>query len=226
MTDFLHQLLNPTSTIQSAGAIGGYIIITTIIFAECGLLVGFFLPGDSLLFAAGVLAAQGLFNVWIVMALLLAAAIIGVAVGYGFGARWGRKLFQRPDSRFFKKENLEKAEAFYTKHGGKTIILARFIPIVRTFVPVVAGIGRMSYAKLIVYNIVGGIIWVIGLVGAGFWFGEKVSNIDKYLLPIILIIVLLSIAPGLMAMLKTPERRRGTWQTVKGMFQKTPKNPI
>lgn len=213
-------LLHPTATIQSAGALGGYIILTAVIFAECGLLVGFFLPGDSLLFAAGVLAAQGLFNVWVVMGLLLAAAIVGVAVGYAIGARWGRRLFQRPDSRFFKQENLQKAEAFYERHGGKTIILARFIPIIRTFVPVVAGIGRMSYAKLIVYNIVGGVVWVVGLVGAGFWLGEQVTNIDRYLLPIIAIIILLSIAPGLMAMLKTPERRRSTWEGFRGLFSR------
>ncbi len=220
MIDILSSLLHPTTTIQSAGTIGGYILITAIIFAECGLLVGFFLPGDSLLFAAGVLAAQGLFNVWIVMALLLIAAIVGVSVGYTFGTRWGRKLFMKEDSRFFKKENLEKAEAFYTKHGGKTIILARFIPVVRTFVPVVAGISRMSYPKLLMYNIIGGVIWVIGLVGGGFLLGEKVSNIDKYLLPIILIIVFLSIAPGLVAMLKTPERRRGSWAMVKSIFSR------
>jgi membrane-associated protein len=222
MTEFIHQLLNPTSTIQSAGAIGGYIITAAIIFAECGLLVGFFLPGDSLLFTAGILAGQGLFNVWILMAILLTAAIVGVAVGYAVGAKWGRKLFDREDSRFFKRENLMKAEMFYEKHGGKTIILARFIPIIRTFVPVVAGIGRMSYPKLIVYNIIGGVVWVVGLVGGGFFLGERIPNIDTYLLPIIAIIILLSIAPGLMAMLKTPERRRSSWHTVKGFFRKQP----
>lgn len=224
MTDFISSLLHPAAAIQSVGAIGGYILVTAIIFAECGLLVGFFLPGDSLLFAAGVLAGQGLFNVWIVMPLLLAAAIIGVSVGYAVGAGWGRRLFERQDSRFFKSENLVKAEAFYKKHGGKTIILARFIPIIRTFVPVVAGIGRMSYPKLIFYNVIGGVIWVVGLVGAGFWLGEKVSNIDKYLLPIIAIIIFLSILPGLIAMLKTPERRRGTWSALTGLFSRKRKS--
>lgn len=221
--DLIHQILNPTSAIQSAGEIGGYILITAIIFAECGLLIGFFLPGDSVLFAAGVLAAQGLFNVWVLMALLLAAAIIGVSTGYAVGARWGRRLFAREDSRFFKKENLLKAEAFYEKHGGKALIITRFIPVIRTFVPVVAGISRMSYPKLIAYNIVGGVIWVVGLVGAGFWLGEKVSNIDKYLLPIIAIIIFLSILPGLMAMLKTPERRRSTWGMIRNLFRRTPR---
>lgn len=223
MGHLISSLLHPTATIASAGALGGYIILTVIVFAECGLLVGFFLPGDSILFAAGVLAAQGLFNVWIVMGLLLAAAIIGVSVGYTFGLRWGRKLFDRQDSRFFKKENLMKAEAFYEKHGGKTIILARFIPVIRTFVPIVAGIGRMSYPKLIAYNIAGGIIWVVGLVGAGYWLGEKVANIDKYLLPIIAIIIFLSILPGILTMLKTPERRRSTISTIKSFFTRSPK---
>ena len=216
----LFSLLHPTATIQSAGSIGGYVLITAIIFAECGLLVGFFLPGDSLLFAAGVLAAQGFFNIWVVMILLLLAAVIGVSVGYMVGARWGRRLFERPDSRFFKKENLLKAEMFYEKHGGKAIIITRFIPVIRTFVPVVAGIGRMSYAKLMMYNLIGGIIWVVGLVGAGFWLGEKVSNIDQYLLPIIAIIIFLSILPGLIAMLKTPERRKSSWVMIMGIFSR------
>lgn len=222
MTDLFSALLHPTASIQSAGTIGGYILLTAIIFAECGLLIGFFLPGDSLLFTAGILAAQGLFNVWTLMALLLAAAIIGVSVGYAVGVRWGRRLFAREDSRFFKQENLRKAEEFYERHGGKTIILARFIPIIRTFVPVVAGIGRMSYPKLVFYNIIGGVIWVVGLVGAGYLLGERVKDIDRYLLPIIAIIIFLSILPGLMAMLKTPERRRGVWATVRRIWRRQP----
>ncbi len=211
MPDFISALLHPTASIQSAGAVGGYILLTAIIFAECGLLIGFFLPGDSLLFAAGILAAQGLLNLWFVMALLLAAAIVGVSAGYAFGFRWGRKLFQRPDSRFFKKENLLKAEEFYHRHGGKTIILARFIPIVRTFAPIVAGVGRMSYPKFLAYNIVGGVIWVVGLVGGGFWLGEKIKNVDRYLLPIIAVIIFLSVLPGLIHMLRTPARRQWAW---------------
>lgn len=220
--NLVSSILHPTAALATAGAIGGYILATGIIFAECGLLVGFFLPGDSLLFTAGILAGQGLFNVWLLMALLLLAAVVGVSVGYAIGARWGRRLFDREDSRFFKKENLLKAEAFYAKHGGKTIILARFIPIVRTFVPVVAGISRMSYPKLVFYNIIGGIVWVAGLVGAGYWLGQKVHNVDHYILPIVAIIILLSIAPGLMAMLKTPERRRSTWSSIANVFKRQP----
>lgn len=222
-SDIISTILHPATSLHSVGAITGYIIITAIIFAECGLLVGFFLPGDSVLFAAGVVAAQGLLNVWVVMALLLAAAIIGVSTGYGVGARWGRRLFEREDSRFFKKENLQKAEAFYEKHGGKALIITRFIPVIRTFVPVVAGISRMPYPKLIFYNILGGIIWVVGLVSMGFWMGEKIPNIDTYLLPIIAVIILLSIAPGLVAMLKTPERRKSTWDNIRGIFTRSSK---
>lgn len=219
-SDLLASIIHPTSTVQAAGEIGGYILVTAVIFAECGLLIGFFLPGDSLLFTAGILAAQGLFNIWLVMALLLVAAIVGVSVGYAFGVRWGRKLFQRPDSRFFRKENLLKAEEFYHRHGGKTIILARFIPIVRTFAPIVAGVGQMSYWKFVAYNIVGGIVWVIGLVGAGYWLGGKISNIDTYLLPIIALIIFLSILPGLIHMLRTPARRQSTWAMIKSLFSK------
>lgn len=222
MGDFISSLLHPTATIQSIGSIGGYIVLTAIIFAECGLLVGFFLPGDSLLFTAGILAAQGMFNPWLLMILLLTAAIVGVSAGYAVGFRWGRKLFDRPDSRFFKREHLEKAEAFYEKHGGKTIIISRFIPVVRTFVPVVAGIGRMSYPKLIAYNIIGGVVWVVGLVGMGYLLGERIPNIDTYLLPIVAIIIVLSVMPGILEMLKTPERRRGFFSTIRNVFKRRP----
>lgn len=186
----------------------GYLGITAIAFAENGLLIGFFLPGDSLLFTAGFLAAQGFFNFWILVVLLLFAAITGVSVGYAFGYRFGRGLFHRPNSRFFKQENLAKAEEFYKHHGAKTIVLARFIPVVRTFAPIVAGIGRMPYGKFLVYNIVGGCIWVITLTGGGFLLGERVHDVDRYLLPVIAVIILLSVAPGIYHMLRQPERRR------------------
>lgn len=195
------------SFIESAGLLG----ITAIVFAENGLLIGFFLPGDSVLFTAGILAARGFFNPWVLAITLFVAATVGVSVGYGFGVRWGRKLFDRPNSRFFKRENLQRAENFYEKYGGKTIVIARFIPIIRTFAPIVAGIGRMSYGKFLAYNLVGGAIWVGSLVGGGYVLGERISNIDKYLLPIIAIIIILSVMPGILEMLKTPERRRSAW---------------
>lgn len=204
------------SLIESVGLIG----VTAIIFAENGLLIGFFLPGDSLLFTAGIFAGRAFFNPWILLVTLFVAATAGVSVGYAFGYRWGRKLFDRPNSRFFKQENLRHAESFYEKHGGKTIILARFIPIVRTFAPIVAGIGRMPYRKFLVYNLVGGAGWVALLVGAGYWLGTKISDVDRYLLPIVALIILISVMPGIIEMLKTPERRRSVWASIKSILRR------
>lgn len=198
----------------------GYLGVTGIVFAENGLLIGFFLPGDSLLFTAGFLAAQGFFTHWILIGLVIIASIIGTQVGYAFGQRWGRKLFQRPNSRWFKQENLQQAEHFYEKHGGKTIILARFIPIVRTFAPIVAGVAHMPPAKFLAYNMVGGVIWAGGLTLLGYWLGDLIPNIDRYLLPVIAIIIFLSILPGLIHMLKTPERRKSIWQMILSVFHK------
>lgn len=206
--------------LESFAKSAGYLGITAIIFAENGLLIGFFLPGDSLLFTAGFLASQGVFSVSTLTLLLVLASIIGVGVGYWFGKYYGRRLFHRPDSRFFKKENLERAQAFYGKHGAKTIVLARFIPIVRTFAPIVAGIANMNYAKFTLFNIVGGVLWAGGLTLGGYWLGSKVQNVDKYLLPIIALIILLSILPGIVHMLKEPERRRGVWSLVKRFFSR------
>lgn len=207
------------SLITTVGLLG----VAGIVFAESGLLVGFFLPGDSLLFTAGFLAGQGFFDLTTLIVLCFIAAVAGDSVGYAFGHRVGRKLFQRPDSRWFKQEHLRRAEAFYDQHGGKTIILARFIPFVRTFAPVVAGVGKMHYHKFLTFNVVGGALWAIGLPLFGFWIGELVPNIDKYLIPVIGLIILLSILPGFVAMLKTPERRRGVWQTITGFFFRQPK---
>lgn len=211
MSDILNFLLHPGSTLETVGVVTAYIIILGIVYAENGLLIGFFLPGDSLLFTAGLLAARGVFDIWTLMLLLFVAATLGVSTGYAFGLRWGRKLFDRPNSRFFKQENMRRAEMFYEKHGAKTIVLARFIPIVRTFAPIVAGVGKMPYSVFLAYNLIGGAVWVGVLTWLGYWLGEKVGNIDKYLLPIIAIIVFLSILPGIIEMLKTPERRRSVF---------------
>jgi membrane-associated protein len=173
----------------------GYLGIFAIIFAESGLLIGFFLPGDSLLFTAGFLASQGFFNIVILALLSFIAAVAGDSVGYWFGHKVGRRLFHKKDSFFFHKENLIKAEKFYEKYGKKTIILARFLPVVRTFAPIVAGIGTMHYQTFISYNIIGGAIWGIGMPVAGYFLGRSIPNVDKYLLPIILLIVIISVAP-------------------------------
>lgn len=212
-------MFNLTELIQTVGYLG----VAAIIFAENGLLIGFFLPGDSLLFTAGFLASQDFFSISTMTLLVVVSSIVGVGVGYWFGGYVGKKLFQREDSRFFKKENLLKAQAFFEKHGGKSIILARFIPIVRTFAPVIAGIGRMNYAKFTFYNIVGGILWAAGLTLGGYWLGSKVPNVDTYLLPIIGLIIFLSILPGIIHMLKTPERRKSLWDMAARMFRRTTK---
>ncbi|MBI2984154.1 MAG: VTT domain-containing protein [Candidatus Kerfeldbacteria bacterium] len=209
--------MNIEAIVQAVGLLG----IAAIVFAENGLLIGFFLPGDSLLFTAGFLAAQGYFNIWILVVTLFLAAVVGVAVGYWIGHRFGRSLFRRPDSRLFKHENLERAERFYEQHGGKTIILARFIPIVRTFAPIVAGVGRMDYGRFMIYNLIGGLLWVVGLTWAGYWLGGRVANIDRFLLPIIALIIILSMLPGLVHLLRTPERRRSLWQRLR-FFRRQP----
>lgn len=173
----------------------GYIGITAIVFAESGLLIGFFLPGDSLLFTAGFLASQGIFNITLLCTLTFIAAVTGDSVGYAFGKHIGPRLFTKEDSWLFHKKHLAKAQHFYEKYGVKTIILARFLPVVRTFAPIVAGIGNMHYRTFITYNIVGGLIWAVGVTLAGYFLGQLIPDVDKYLIPIILVIVFISVAP-------------------------------
>lgn len=186
----------------------GYIGLFAIIFAESGLLVGFFLPGDSLLFTAGFLASQDILSLPILIVTCFTAAVLGDSVGYTFGHRIGRRLFQREDSLFFHKKNVVKAQEFYEKHGPKTIVIARFMPIVRTFAPIVAGIGSMKYTTFVKYNIVGGVLWAIGLNLAGYYLGSLIPDVDKYLIPIVMTIIILSVAPGIIHVLKDPEARK------------------
>jgi membrane-associated protein len=173
----------------------GYLGLAAIIFAETGLLIGFFLPGDSLLFTAGFLASQGVFNIALLCLICFVAAVVGDATGYAFGNRIGRRLFTRPESRFFKPKHVQKAEEFFLKHGGKAIILARFLPVVRTFVPIIAGVGTMPYSRFALFNVTGGALWAIGLPVAGYFLGKSIPNVDRYLIPIVLLIIFLSIAP-------------------------------
>lgn len=175
----------------------GYIGILGIVFAESGLLIGFFLPGDSLLFTAGFLASQGYFNIYYLIMGLLIAAILGDNVGYSFGRKVGPKLFKKEDSWLFHKKNLEKAEQFYEKYGATTIIMARFIPVVRTFAPIVAGIGKMNYKVFLLYNIVGGVLWTFSLTLAGFFLAKIIPDVKKHLQTIIAIIIILSVLPPL-----------------------------
>lgn len=173
----------------------GYVGMFAIIFAETGLLFGFFLPGDSLLFTAGFLASQDYLNVWWLVLICFVAAVTGDATGYAIGKSGGRRLFQKEESRFFKPEFLVKAQIFFEQHGGKAIILARFMPIVRTFVPIIAGVGAMRYPRFAAFNVIGALLWAVGLPIAGYFLGKSIPNVDRYLLPIILVIIVVSIAP-------------------------------
>jgi membrane-associated protein len=200
---------------------GGFALLFAIVFAETGLLIGFFLPGDSLLFTAGALVGSGLlkapaplptdpFTTLIALNLtLMAAAIIGDTVGYWFGRRTGQRLFNRPNSRIFKREHLEKTQEFYEKHGPKTIILARWVPFARTFAPIVAGIAGMPYATFMTYNVVGGITWVLGCTLLGFCLGgiEWVKQNNE---KVILLIIALSLAPAILHWLKDRLQTRAT----------------
>ncbi len=174
----------------------GYIGIFLIIFAETGLLVGFFLPGDTLLLTAGFLASQDLMNIRILVPLCFIAAVTGDAVGYAFGKRVGRGLFKKEESRLFKPDNLIRAEAFMEKHGGLSIIIARFVPFARTFVPIVAGISSMKYPRFLMFNVVGAVLWAIGLPLAGYYLGARVMELEHYLIPAIAVIILVSLIPS------------------------------
>ncbi|MFN8009742.1 MAG: VTT domain-containing protein [Terriglobia bacterium] len=173
---------------------GGYVVLSVIVFAETGLFVGFFLPGDSLLFTAGLIASQGFFNLFYLVVLLCVMAIVGDAVGYSIGYKAGAALYKRPDSLWFRRKHLLYAKAFYEEHGGKAIFLARFVPFARTFAPVVAGIGQMSYPRFATYNIGGGIFWVCSMTLAGYFLGSLDwvrHNLEK----VVLLIVLISVLP-------------------------------
>lgn len=198
----------------------GYLGIFSIVFAESGLFFGFFLPGDSLLFTAGFLASQGIFDIRILSILCFIAAVSGDSVGYWFGHKVGRRLFHRKDSIFFHKDNLDKAEKFYEVHGKKTIILARFMPVIRTFAPIVAGIGDMNYKTFITYNLIGGLIWGVGLTISGYYLGKIVPNVDKYLLPIILVIIVASVLPSIWHILQDEKVRKKIIDKTRRMFEK------
>jgi membrane-associated protein len=196
----------------------GYLGIFFIIFAESGLLFGFFFPGDSLMLTAGLLASQNLLNIELLIPLAMTAAILGDTVGYWFGRKVGPKIFKREDSLIFHKRNLVKANEFYKKHGGKTIILARFMPFIRTFAPIVAGVGEMEYGKFLSFNVFGGIFWVLLTGLGGYYLGNLIPNIDRYFLLIILAIIFVSVLPGLIHFWK--EYRKPMWAAIKKKFFK------
>lgn len=181
----------------------GYAGIAFIVFAESGLFVGFFLPGDSLLFTAGFLASQQYLNIWLLAVIAFISAVLGDSVGYAFGRRVGPKLFTREDSWIFRKKYLKAAEEFYEKNGSKAIVIARFMPIVRTFAPIVAGIANMKYHTFLAYNIIGGFLWGVGLSVLGYFLGSVIPDVDHYLLPIIALIIFVSVAPGVIHLLRS-----------------------
>lgn len=186
----------------------GYIGIAGIVFAESGLLIGFFMPGDSLLFTAGFLASQGGFNITILTVIAFVCAVSGDSAGYWLGRKFGRRIFNRPDSWIFRAEHLSAAEKFYAERGGQTIVLARFIPMVRAFMPIIAGIGKMPYGRFMFYNVFGGLIWGVGMSLLGYFLGSSIPGADRYLLPIVLAVIIISYLPFLFHLIKNPEESR------------------
>jgi membrane-associated protein len=193
--EFIRALYQPDRLLDLVRS-GGYLVLAAIVFSETGLFIGFFLPGDSLLFTAGLLAAQGFFNIGLLIGLLAVMAVLGDAVGYAIGYKAGEALYHKPDTFYFKRKHLLYAKEFYEKHGGKAIFLARFVPFARTFAPVVAGIAQMSYPRFASYNVFGGIFWVVSMCLAGFFLGN-ISWVHRNLEKVVLLIVVLSVLPVL-----------------------------
>ncbi len=187
----LFHLVDPIVVIKVLGLAGIFIAV----FAESGLFFGFFFPGDSLIFTAGFLASQNYLNIGILLSGTFLFSVLGDNTGYWFGKKIGPKIFAKEDSKLFKKSNLDKAKRFYEKYGNKTIVLARFIPVVRTFAPILAGVGAMKYKDFLTYNVIGGFFWSFGLILGGFFLGRSIPDVDKYLLPIIIGVIVLSVLP-------------------------------
>lgn len=203
ITELFHRLSNLSELIRWAGFIG----LTIIIFSETGLLVGFFLPGDSLLVTAGLLGAAGYFNVYTLAPLLTVAAICGNSTGYFIGHATGPRIFRREDSLLFNKKHAIRAHEFYEKHGKKTIILAQFMPIIRTFSPVVAGVGGMSFRTFLTYNAIGAVAWIWSMIFTGYFLGRYIPGIDKHIEIVVAIVIFISILPGIISAVR--ERMKG-----------------
>jgi membrane-associated protein len=204
--EFIRAFFDTVYDVPELIRIGGLIGLIAIVFAETGLLVGFFLPGDSLLITAGLFAAKGDFDIVALNLTLIASAIVGDATGYWIGRRTGRALYNRPDSLLFRREHLRLTHEFYERHGGKTIVLARFMPIVRTFAPVVAGAAEMGYRKFAMFNVIGGIAWVMSMTLAGFYLGRAVPNIESNIHYVVAVVIGLSLLPPVIAWLRSRAR--------------------
>ncbi len=213
--EFLKEILHQIYDVKSLVVWAGYFGMAVIIFAETGLLAGFFLPGDSLLVTAGLFAAtlnpatgEPYLNIWYLNLLLIPCAIIGDATGYWIGHKAGPRLFKKEQSFFFRKDYLIKTQEFYEKHGGITIVIARFMPIIRTFAPTVAGIAQMQYVKFAQYNVFGGFLWVVSMTLIGFYLGRLIPGIENHIDKVIIVVVFLSILPGIIKLLKHKLQKR------------------
>jgi membrane-associated protein len=186
---------------------GGLLLIALIIFLESGLMVGFFLPGDTLLFSAGILAAGGKLPLAGVLVAIAAAAILGDNAGYHLGRKLGRRLFTKPDGIVFRKEYIDRAEVFYEKHGSKTMLLAHFVPIVRAFVPVTAGAAKMNYGQFAVFDAIGDIAWTLSLTLLGFFLGSRIPGVEKYIDPVLVVVIIVFLTPTLWHLSRDPKIR-------------------
>jgi membrane-associated protein len=204
--EFLSGLVGGAYSLDDLIRWGGYVVLFVIVFTETGLLVGFFLPGDSLLITAGIVAAAGGLNIWWLNIVLIVAAITGDSVGYAIGVRLGPRLFTRPQSLLFNPRHIERTRVFYARHGPKTIVIARFVPLVRTFAPVVAGVGQMEYRRFIFYNVAGAVGWVTSMTWAGYGLGRVIPNLGSYIHLVVAVVIVLSVIPIVIEILR--ERRR------------------
>ncbi|MBI4432268.1 MAG: VTT domain-containing protein [Candidatus Omnitrophica bacterium] len=202
----IQDIFSQSHNLDALIAWAGYAGLTAIVFAETGLLVGFFLPGDSLLVTAGFVASQGRLDIVILNILLVAAAIVGDSTGYVIGRACGPRIFKKEESFFFKKEYLDRTHRFFERYGGKTIVLARFVPIVRTFAPTVAGVGRMDYKKFLFFNIIGGFLWVLSMTSIGYFLGKSIPNLQKSIHIVVAVVIVVSFLPILFEWVKSRSR--------------------
>ncbi len=204
--EFFRTIYNVPELIRLVGLAG----VAFIVFAETGLMVGFFLPGDSLLVTAGIFAAAGLLNIYTLVPILMCAAVLGNGTGYLIGWRAGQALYSRPNSFFVRREHLIKTHEFYERHGGKTIIIAQFMPIVRTFAPVVAGAAGMRYRRFATFNVVGAVAWIASMTMTGFLLGSRIPSIEKRIHLVVAVVIFLSLLPAIISILREKLRGRGS----------------